>query len=436
MMEYNDKNVVPNQNNVKKVFLVSSSAKCKPNSVISARILKFFESNEYQLARDVRDANLVFVNTCACTQMLEDKTINLFRDIYKEKNEQAKVISVGCLNAINRKALEDRFSDLHILQNLSELNSITDTLVLFNNSKTCYYDKHLMDYASCDKHFSVMDRGVIIAAEILCRAFKTTRYPSAESTHLPQILDEIYQTNKACVQISSGCKGHCSYCIIKKAKGDLHSRKIDDILDDIDEMHQEGMIKDNTALNLVADDCACYGMDTGESLFSLVAAIHARFTHVPLEFCYVNPSFIVENTNAYLEMFQNVRINSINIPLQSGSDRIIQLMDRDYAVADVLGFVDQVKKISPHTMIWSHFIVGFPSETWKDFSLSLRSARRFHFYVPSTFSVRAGTKASGMTNDVSAFNAKIRYHLFVQQLIFQKACGLLIPKIKNDVSKS
>ena len=399
-------------NNNHKVFIITACVSCKPNSILSSRLVRYFKDNDWQIAGNMKEADSIVVNTCAYCRIFEKKSMRIISDALRSKKNGAKVISAGCFNRIDRKLLEDNFPDIHIVDGFDGLKDLFGFDNQVNNSQ--YYDEDMLKCVvdSWDKFylkqlinpFFWMIGMMRQLSLMVCRCFTGRR----NYAHIKQIADEVHYVNKQYVQISTGCLGECSYCVIKRAKGDVVSRPIRDIIADIKAIYDKDKV-----LCLVADDCGSYGVDCGESIFTLVEAINDSFPGISLDIPYINPLWIEKYPDRYVEMVKRFNINSINISLQSGSDRIVGLMNRRYKAGNILAVVDKVKRVSASTLIWSDYLVNFPSETWKEFFLTFKSCGHFDYYRVFIHSPRKGTKSAAMKPQNAAYLGTLRWALLV-----------------------
>lgn len=395
-----------------KIFLDSSDLVCKPNAIGVSRLANYVRENGWTITTDVREADVIIVNTCGFTEWCELETCSVFQGHFENRKPGARVVSVGCLNVINRSLLEASFSDLHIVDDYKKLDEMLGPRVPFDELKESSFDQSLFDIVP-DRYQRPLLKGMSIRGAKLLHGLTRRAPPDrVRRLHVPQIIDEIERANKTYVLIGRGCMNRCSYCIIKKAQGDPKSRPVADILADIRKKYT-----DKHAFVLVADDCASYGGDVGETFLTLLDKITAEFPEIRIDIGYINPVWLQKHTDEYLEVFRKVRINNVNISLQSGSDRIIGMMNRKYDVAHILRFVDGIKEVSPETMVWTHALVGFPSETWRDFLDTLRALDHFHYYNVYAFSPRAGTPAAQLPDRVPPKVAEARARLAYLRLM-------------------
>jgi tRNA A37 methylthiotransferase MiaB len=368
--------------------------------------------NGCAITTDVGEADVIVVNTCGFTKWCEIETSNIIREHFRRKKQDAKVVSIGCLNVINRQMLESSFPELVIVEDFGKLDDLIGAAVAYEDFKHSAYDLKLLDIVKDRYQHPLLKNWSVWGAKLLERLTRRSTSEKVKQLHIPQVIEEIDRTKKTFVLIGRGCRNRCSYCIIKKAQGEPKSRRPEDIITDI-----RSKYTDKHAFVLVADDCASYGVDIGETFLGLVDRIVAAFPGIRIDIGYINPVWFHRQADDYIAMFATGRINNVNISLQSGSDRIIGKMNRKYTVDYLLDFIDRVKDVSPGTMIWTHAIVGFPSETWRDFQETLRALDHFHYYNVYVFSPREGTPAAEMGDRIPALIAEIRARVAYARLM-------------------
>lgn len=367
--------------------LVSANKRCHSNSIDSARLLRYLAANGLEAARDPADADFILVNSCGSIRETREFSGNLLSALLKARRPGARLFCAGCLGKMD--ALSDAAPEgTELLRSFSDLDAVIGARFPFESFKEAYYEDSL--YGGLGGDPVPLAPALSFAAGALAGILGKFAGP-----RFVQRADAVRHANKAHVQIGSGCLGACSYCAIKLARGGPRSRPAADIVADARRVWRKGLV-----LNLVADDCGSYGQDTGTDIFSLTAELAATLPEAPLDLRYLNPVWLERQPEHYLKMFRLRRINSVNVCLQSGSDRVLKLMNRGYSAAKVLAVVDELKAVSPGTLLRSHFIAGFPTETWSDFSATLRAARRFHFHNTYAYSANKGTPAYGLPDDV------------------------------------
>jgi tRNA A37 methylthiotransferase MiaB len=196
--------------------------------------------------------------------------------------------------------------------------------------------------------------------------------------------------------------------MIKKARGNIRSRKIEDILSDIEKLYDP-----SKNLFLVADDCGSYGLDIKTNLFDLLYAIKKKFPDVTVDLNYINPYWLERYPDEYVRLFKYVKINLASIPVQSGSNRIIKNMNRRYDINKVVEVVKRIKKVSPQTITYSHFLIAFPGENTIDFLKTLYCTKYFDLPMGLTYSEHKDSASSKLSNHKSSLMTTLRYVVFL-----------------------
>jgi len=171
------------------------------------------------------------------------------------------------------------------------------------------------------------------------------------------------------VQISEGCTGNCSYCYTKFAKGDIFSYPLDKIVENI----KQDLKKGCGEIWLTSQDNAAYGCDRKKyelpELLKKIFALRGKFY---VRIGMMNPSSLLPILNEIIELYKDKKMfKFLHIPVQSGSDKILKAMNRDYKIRDFLIIVEKFRKNFPEMTLSTDIICGFPGETEKDFLKSL-----------------------------------------------------------------
>ena len=197
------------------------------------------------------------------------------------------------------------------------------------------------------------------------------------------------------VQVASGCVGRCSYCITRLARGRLISAPREAIVDAVRALVASGAYE----IQLTGQDVAAWGLDRGESLPDLlqeIAKIPGRFAVRP---GMMHPATVLGILEPLVDAYKSEKIfRFLHLPVQSGSDTVLERMQRGYTAADVLRIVDAFRERYPDMMISSDFIAGFPGETDEEFSQTLALLRRAAFVKVNItrYSRRPGTPAAAL----------------------------------------
>lgn len=192
------------------------------------------------------------------------------------------------------------------------------------------------------------------------------------------------------VAISRGCYGNCTFCSIKQAKGSNVSRKIEEILIDIEARQDLEYIK------LVGDEVAGYGREIGLNLKILVDAIIEKFPSIKLKFGSLNCKLLKKYKKEELAIFAypNV-IGNVHIPIQSASNSVLQTMSRGYTIEEYTAIYNTLKSLGVAN-ISADIICGFPGESEEDHKRNLDYIvqNQFEFMEIFAYQERDGTKAA------------------------------------------
>lgn len=219
-------------------------------------------------------------------------------------------------------------------------------------------------------------------------------------------LEAILHLKRINVLIGNGCTGKCTYCLIKLSRKNLVSRMEEEIINDIEKFKIEDKI-----INLTGDDCASWGKEKGKDLTDLLRILLNKFPELKFELRYINPERILGRREDYLRLLSHNNIHSVNICIQSGSNKILKAMNRNYTIEKVIEFVKELKKRNPSLLLRTHIIVGYKGETISDFIHTLKAVKHFdlvntYIYTPSNYKRNFKSLLIGNIEEViiSAYN--------------------------------
>jgi threonylcarbamoyladenosine tRNA methylthiotransferase CDKAL1 len=306
----------------------------------------------HTLATSPKDADLNLIVTCSVKDATANKMVNRIK-----KLRTKPLIVAGCLAKAEPKTVE-RFSS-----NASLLgpNSIGKTLQVIDST---LLGKRKMELSDTD----------------------------VTKTGLPKV-----RLNSAVgiVEIASGCMSECTFCQTKLAKGDLRSFRIGDIVRQVAYEVDDGCKE----VWLTSTDNGCYGLDIGTTLPELVDKV----VQIPKEFMVrvgmMNPMYMPRIRDGLLKSFESDKVfKFLHIPVQSGSDRVLNEMKRGHTAATFRDIVAKARQRFPHFTISTDVIVGFPTETEDDFEMTMEliNETRPDIVNLSRYSQRPGTPAAKM----------------------------------------
>jgi tRNA-2-methylthio-N6-dimethylallyladenosine synthase len=356
---------------------------CQMNEHDSERIAGVLTADGMAPAETPDDARVVVLNTCAIRENADNKLYGNLGHLkpLKERRPDLKIVVAGCLaqkdqGEIQRRApWVDVVIGTHALPHLLELLERSDT------------DGAQMDVRE-----------------------QTEVFPSA----LPAARDDAF---RAWVSIAPGCDNGCSFCIVPLVRGPQRSRGIGDILAEVQGLAASGVVE----VTLLGQNVNTYGRDVtvpGSSRTPLFARLLREVDRVDglrrIRFTSPHPhDFTPDVIDAMAEC--DKVCEHIHFPLQSGSDRVLQLMRRSYRRERYLDWLTRIREAVPDIAVSTDIIVGFPGETEDDFAATLDIVERARFDSAYTFqySPRPGTTAATMPDQVSADVVQERFERLV-----------------------
>jgi len=208
------------------------------------------------------------------------------------------------------------------------------------------------------------------------------------------------------IPICRGCLGECSYCAVRHARGILKSRSIEGIAKEF----RKGLENGKKEFWLTAQDCGCYGFDIGENLASLLKRLLKEKGNYRIRLGMMNAQHLRKFLPELLEQMKDERVfKFLHLPLQSGNDRILKLMNRKYSVKEWLACVKECRRKFPEISMATDIIVGFPAEAEKEFEGTLKAIESAECDVVniSRYGKRPFTQAAKM-REVQSIEKKFR----------------------------
>lgn len=332
---------------------------CKVNAYESEVLMNKFVNAGYEIV-DFNDFSDIYViNTCSVTNTSDSKSRKIIREACR-RNKNGIVCVMGCYSQIN-------YEDVMTLGN-------NIAIILGNNDKS-----KLLDYIEEYKK----NRNQIIKIDDLNKVcFEDMR------------LDNFQKHTRAFVKIQDGCNNYCSYCIIPYTRGNVRSKKKDEVLDEINSLVKNGYKE----VVLTGIHTGHYGQDLHDYDFSDLLRDLEKING--LERIRISSVEITELNDKFLETLKNSKkiVNHIHIPIQSLCDKTLKNMNRKYDVDYFFNKINEIRSIRPNIAITSDVIVGFPLETDEDFNITKENIRKLKITELHVFpySIRKGTRAASM----------------------------------------
>lgn len=350
----------------------------------------------YELTENPEEADVLLLNTCSIREKAQEKVfhqLGRWRKL-KEKNPDLIIGVGGCVASQEGEHIRDRSKCVDIIFGPQTLHRLPEMINHVQGSKSPIVD---ISFPEIEK-------------------FDRLPEPKAEGP-------------TAFVSIMEGCNKYCTFCVVPYTRGEEVSRPVDDVLFEIAQLAEQGVRE----VNLLGQNVNAYRGSTHDDqicsfaeLLRLVAAIdgidRVRYT----------TSHPIEFTDDIIAVYADTPelVNFLHLPVQSGSDRILNLMKRGHTALEYKSIIRKLRKVRPDILVSSDFIVGFPGETDEDFKQTMNLIADVNFDTSYSFvySPRPGTPAADMQDDVSEEEKKQRLYL-LQQRIAQQAMSFSRQKV-------
>ena len=349
-----NKNAVTTQ----KVFVCTTFKLCDNNGYLTTQLSNFFAENGHDLVRNPEEAEWIVISTCGFDQERENEATRMINQYLDRFAQTTRIIICGCLSKINPDLFDGSLVTLIGAKDLSRFNVI----------------------------FSAKKKIEEVSGNQLDDKFINREYG---------VLDAYY------LQICQGCVNGCSYCAIKKAKGHVSSKSIEEVVRQM----KQGVGLGFTRFMLLGDDCGSYGADIGVDLADLLNELNKYDVRLLLN--YIEPG-------AFKRLYEKVdhsvfnKIDFINVPVQSVSKRIISLMNRKYETTEIMKIAMNLKARFPHLYLETHVIFAFPSETREEFRESFKLSEAFDAVIYFYYTDRKGVKSSALPGKIGPEELRCR----------------------------
>lgn len=305
-------------------------------------------------------------------------------------------IAFGCLPGIHPQRLQNEYGVIPIPRpRLAELDERIQATVPYDSLP----DANLIGPAieRAQNCFSLADRIRVTyypslrLASRIAAAVLTGRQPKPASVEQGPTFN---------IRVAQGCNSQCSYCAIRFAVGPLTSKPLDIILSEFERGLEAGFRK----YYLLADDVGAYGEDIGSSVLELLTTLLNHPGSFRISMHDVNPQWFVRYFDQLRELFvaNAEKIGFVGIPVQSGSDRVLKLMRREYTKSDLTRCLTELRHHLPNLVMMTHVMVGFPGETDEDLAetIDLIRTARFNAWTVYSYDDRPGTPSASMPDQI------------------------------------
>ncbi len=347
---------------------------CKVNAYETQAMQQLLEQAGYEIVAFHEKADVYVINTCSVTNIADRKSRQMLHRA-RRLNPQAVIVAAGCyVQTEDPQAREEGMADI----------------ILGNNKK-----EHLiLLLEEYEKKKMSAEMPVIIDMEDINHGRKEYERLCISRTS---------EHTRAFIKIQDGCNQFCSYCVIPYARGRVRSRHMEDILNEVRQLAENGCKE----VVLTGIHLSSYGsdFDSGQPddfwLLQLLLKIHAVDGISRIRLGSLEPGIITEEFAGALAGMEKL-CPHFHLSLQSGSDTVLKRMNRNYDTRQYAQKCQILRKYFLNPAITTDVIVGFPQETEEEFLQTQRFLEQIHFYEMHIFkySKRKGTKAAAMDGQI------------------------------------
>lgn len=339
---------------------------CKVNQYESNMMKEKMLSSNFFYEENMSDANIIIVNTCSVTNVADKKCLKMIRKI-KREYPNALLVVAGCSSQNNQNVYE-----------------ALDIDILLGNKDKSKIAELIKEYLDTEK--------------------KYVKFYNERNLDFEDMLINDYNHVRAFVKIEDGCDNFCSYCIIPFVRGSVRSKDFDTVIKEAKLLTEHG----HKEIVLTGIHTGHY-MSNNHDLTDLINELSKIDDLLRIRISSIE---ITELNDKFLEMLKiNKKVcNHLHIPLQAVSDEILKKMNRKYDLAYYEDKINKIRSIRPDISITTDIIVGFPHETDELFSETLEFSKKMNFSKIHVFpySIRVGTAAASMPNQVDEVTKKVR----------------------------
>ena len=380
---------------------------CQMNEYDSQKTVEILQNKkDMEVTTNVDEADIILLNTCSIREKAEDKVYSELGRLnkLKIKNPNIKIGVGGCVATQEGSNITKRAPYVDLIYGPQTLHKVSDLLDEDNKLK------------AIDITFPIEEK------------FDSLPEPTATSP-------------SSFVAIMECCSKYCSFCVVPYTRGDEVSRKAQQIFDEIARLVEQG----TSEIVFVGQNVNSYKQVHEGRTLRLSDLIDIASNINGVERIRFTTSHPLDMTDDLIEIFGSVPqlANQLHLPVQSGSDRVLKAMKRNYTADLYRDIIERVKKIRPTIKVTSDFIVGFPGETHSEFLETMQLIEDIQFDSSFSFiySPRPGTPASILQDDVSKHEKKERLNILqarlneIQRGFGQKMVGSIQRCLVTGISK-
>lgn len=376
---------------------------CQMNVHESEKLAGFLEERGFTETNKQENADIIVFNTCCIRKSAEEKILGNIGAVkpLKKNNPDLIVAVCGCMS--QQVEMAERIKKTFPFVN-----------IIFGTHNLDKFGEYLDNYINTHKRILDIKDKTILNEKV--PVYRTSGY-------------------NGWVNIMYGCNNFCTYCIVPYVRGREISRQPNDIIDEIEGLLSTSKYK---IITLLGQNVNSYGKDMGNDV--TFAKLLNKIADLPydfkLKFMTSHPKDLTDDVIDAIA--NNPKISkTLHLPVQSGSNRILKMMNRNYTVEHYLDIIDKIKTKIPNISLTSDFIVGFPSETEEDFEATCDLVKKvgYNSIFAFMYSPRPGTPAAKFDNqiDINEKNRRVNILLKLEKEISNQKTKEMLGTIENCI---
>ena len=379
------------------------------NAYDSARMRDAMFVHGYQETTDPEQADILLLNTCHIREKASEKLfseigrLNEFKEKRKQEGKETLIVVCGCVVQAEGEEILKRSHLVDIALGPQNYHRLPELVSSYNRKK----GRVLLADFPADSKFDYL--------------------PKTKATSATAFL-----------AVQEGCDNFCTYCVVPYTRGCEYSRPADEIIQEAKDLVETGAKE----IMLLGQNVNCWHGEGASDLGDLIRKIAEIDGLERIRYTTSYPSKITQNLiEAHKDL--NKLMPYIHLPIQSGSDKILKAMNRQYTASSYEEIVASFRKARPDIAVSSDFIVGFPGETEDDFQQTMEVVKRVRYASSFSFkySPRPGTPASIMKNQVAEDVKTKRLMILQKELMAQQqefnsqTVGKILPVLLTEKGK-
>jgi tRNA A37 methylthiotransferase MiaB len=344
-------------NAVKQVYIASNG--CNRRLLDADRVKRYFLLNGWKITESPREADYNFFFASALNRVRIDESFDIVNRLTRFPGE---TIVLGCLMEVAPTEFRERWKGKFLaIKDMNEFDSF------FPGFEVKYRDVAPGNTPANSGNIYKNVSPDVFIRQRLALAMNPVKVGEKLYSYLHRQQKENYDTTF--IWVSNGCPNKCSFCAERKVIGELQSRPLKDIVVEYGKMLEEG----RRTFEFIGDDVGSYGLDISSSFPELIEELNKRDAAYDVHWVikHLHPKFIIKYQDDIIDIARSGKVKEIICCFQSGSNRLLELMNRQHSIEEVITTLLRFREALPEIKLATNIIVGFPTESDEEFQQTL-----------------------------------------------------------------